>query len=139
MTEPTPLPHRAFFSEHDDGASHLEYWSGFLFIETMCKVQAHEALTAQSLLDTATNCAKGSLISADVYLKELEAYKERRARQMEPTPMLQMIEALRFYADPENWETPSTGFAVQYDPEPDAVGRDKGEKARAVLHKHSLA
>lgn len=41
--------------------------------------------------------------------------------------------ALAFYADPKNWVTPSTGFAVQYDPEPPPVQRDRGARAREAL------
>ena len=41
--------------------------------------------------------------------------------------------ALEFYADKKNWETPSTGFAVQYDPEPSPVKKDNGFMASMVL------
>jgi hypothetical protein len=40
---------------------------------------------------------------------------------------------LRFYATPENWTSPSTGFAHQYDPEPSVIEFDRGQMAREVL------
>lgn len=47
----------------------------------------------------------------------------------------ELIEALRFYADPKNWESPSSGFALQYDPEPSAVRTDWGARARAITER----
>jgi len=41
--------------------------------------------------------------------------------------------ALEFYAEKKNWNSPSTGFSVQYDPEQSAVDKDRGEIARAAL------
>jgi hypothetical protein len=42
--------------------------------------------------------------------------------------------ALRFYADPKNYASPSEGFALQYDPEPSKIKLDnKGNVARAAL------
>jgi|SRR5690242_2381016 len=41
--------------------------------------------------------------------------------------------ALALYAEPRNWHSPSTGFALQYDPEPSPVQRDRGDAARAAL------
>jgi hypothetical protein len=42
-------------------------------------------------------------------------------------------EALQFYADRKNWDSPSHGFALQYDPELAPVKKDLGEKARDAL------
>lgn len=44
-----------------------------------------------------------------------------------------LISALRFYAKPSNWESPSTGFAAQYDPEPSPVDKDRGTMAVMAL------
>ena len=44
-----------------------------------------------------------------------------------------LADALAFYADPNNWRSPSTGFAAQYDPEPSAIQRDGGQRARLAL------
>lgn len=44
-----------------------------------------------------------------------------------------VIEALAFYAEPTNWQSPSSGFALQYDPEPSPINRDRGSKAAAAL------
>jgi hypothetical protein len=41
--------------------------------------------------------------------------------------------ALEFYANQMNYMTPSTGFAIQYDPEPSAVSLDSGHIAREAL------
>jgi len=43
--------------------------------------------------------------------------------------------ALIFYADPTNWESPSTGFNLQYEPEPSPFQKDRGAIARSVLRK----
>jgi hypothetical protein len=45
----------------------------------------------------------------------------------------QQTDALAFYANPDNWRSPSTGFAAQYDPEPSPVDKDQGERARVAL------
>jgi hypothetical protein len=41
--------------------------------------------------------------------------------------------ALRFYADITNWDSPSEGFALQYDPINPAALEDEGAIARAAL------
>lgn len=41
--------------------------------------------------------------------------------------------ALEFYADPENWKSPSTGFGAQYDPEESPIQKDWGQIARRAL------
>lgn len=41
--------------------------------------------------------------------------------------------SLEFYADKNNWQSPSTGFALQYDPVIAPCVLDKGDKARKVL------
>lgn len=40
---------------------------------------------------------------------------------------------LAFYADPDNWVSPSKGFAAQYDPEPSPVHRVRHHRAAAAL------
>ena len=49
------------------------------------------------------------------------------------TELAALREALKFYATPANWMTPSTGFALQYDPEPSPISKDSGQRARAAL------
>lgn len=41
--------------------------------------------------------------------------------------------ALEFYADKNNWQSPSTGFALQYDPVITPCLLDKGDIARKAL------
>ena len=54
------------------------------------------------------------------------AIRERdEARAM----VAELAKALRFYADPENWKSPSTGFALQYDPTPSQI----------MVHRESIA
>lgn len=40
---------------------------------------------------------------------------------------------LRFYGEAKNWQTPSSDFAAQYDPEPSPTDRDRGAQARAAV------
>lgn len=47
--------------------------------------------------------------------------------------LLKQLEVLEFYANEKNWQSPSTGFVAQYDPEPSPIGQDLGAKARAAL------
>lgn len=42
-------------------------------------------------------------------------------------------EVLAFYGDVKNWRSPSTGFALQYDPIPSAIRADNGSRARTAL------
>lgn len=49
--------------------------------------------------------------------------------------MSKHTEALKFYADPNNWQSPSKGFALQYDPEPSPIKKDGGKLARNALKK----
>jgi len=44
------------------------------------------------------------------------------------------LDALAFYAEEKNWESPSSGFALQYDPELSPIKKDRGERARDVLN-----
>jgi len=46
-----------------------------------------------------------------------------------------LFEAVWFYADKENWRSPSKGFAAQYDPEPSPVEKDGGRRAREAMEK----
>lgn len=41
--------------------------------------------------------------------------------------------ALKFYAEADNWQSPSSGFALQYDPQMSPIRKDAGSRARAVL------
>jgi hypothetical protein len=41
--------------------------------------------------------------------------------------------ALEFYATRKNWTSSSSGFALQYDPEPSATEKDRGAIARNAL------
>ena len=41
--------------------------------------------------------------------------------------------ALEFYANPNNWKSTSTGFALQYNPEQSAAEQDAGYLARQAL------
>ena len=43
------------------------------------------------------------------------------------------LDALAFYAEEKNWESPSSGFALQYDPEPSPINNDRGKRARGIL------
>ena len=47
----------------------------------------------------------------------------------------QLIDALMFYANYENWKSPSKGFALQYDPEPSKVNKYRGSVAQTALEK----
>jgi hypothetical protein len=42
-------------------------------------------------------------------------------------------ESLAFYADKNNWQSPSSGFVLQYDPEPSPISKDQGQRASAAL------
>ena len=44
-----------------------------------------------------------------------------------------LITVLMFYAEPENWESPSRGFQLLVDPEPAPVASDGGAAARLLL------
>jgi hypothetical protein len=41
--------------------------------------------------------------------------------------------ALTFYARSANWQSASSGFALQYDPQPSPASQDCGIRARAAL------
>ncbi len=45
----------------------------------------------------------------------------------------QLRKTLEFYRNSNNWKSPSNGFALQYDPEPSPIQKDRGQKARSVL------
>jgi len=42
--------------------------------------------------------------------------------------------ALSFYADPANWKSPSTGFLLQYEPEPSRASQVRYSLAQAALN-----
>lgn len=44
-----------------------------------------------------------------------------------------LTNALQFYADADNWKSPSQGFALQYDRQPSPVEADRGATAQAAL------
>jgi hypothetical protein len=51
--------------------------------------------------------------------------------------MIRLLEAaLEFYADSKNWQSPSSGFALQYDPQSPEVQRDRGRRALLALAKN---
>lgn len=45
----------------------------------------------------------------------------------------ELVDALAFYADSKNWQSPSSGFQAQYDPRPSPVSADHGIRARKAL------
>jgi hypothetical protein len=45
----------------------------------------------------------------------------------------ELLQVLEFYANEKNWQSPSTGFAAQYDPEPSPIDKDMGLMARLAL------
>jgi len=45
----------------------------------------------------------------------------------------ELLQVLEFYANQKNWQSPSTGFAAQYDPEPSPIDKDKGLMARLAI------
>lgn len=48
---------------------------------------------------------------------------------------LELLEnALAFYANKDNWCSPSRGFVAQYDPEPSPMDNDAGSRAKAALY-----
>lgn len=49
----------------------------------------------------------------------------------------ELEEALEFYANDENWRSPSKGFALQYDPVPSAISKDSGHIAKQALKEQS--
>ena len=73
-----------------------------------------------------------SLESVGVMVKttDLAAVLARAARVAE------LEAALEFYADSKNWRSPSSGFALQYDPQPPEVQRDSGRRALLALAKN---
>jgi len=57
-----------FFSEEGPGASHREYWAGFLFMERVARGGLKTQLDIR-------NAAKTSIEAADIFLEELERQK----------------------------------------------------------------
>jgi hypothetical protein len=55
------------------------------------------------------------------------------AARSRPGRVLALEAALAFYANIENWQSPSRGFALQYDPQPSPVSADRGGRALAAL------
>lgn len=45
----------------------------------------------------------------------------------------ELREVLKFYANKDNWLSPSSGFMAQYDPEPSLIQKDRGKKAKEAL------
>lgn len=67
---------------------------------------------------------------ADAYHRvaaECDALREALAENQS------MAQTLQFYADRNNYLSPSTGFAAQYDPAPSEVALDQGRRARDAL------
>ena len=44
-----------------------------------------------------------------------------------------IISVLAFYADEETYKSDSSGFQLQYDPNPAPIEKDRGEKARQLM------
>ena len=53
--------------------------------------------------------------------------------------LVKILNVLSFYGLEKNYDTTSTGFAVQYDPEPSPIEKDHGKKARESIEVVSLA
>ena len=64
---------------------------------------------------------------------DARAYRAGAAASAERIKALEA--ALEFYADSKNWRSPSSGFALQYDPQPPEVQRDSGRRALLALAK----
>lgn len=46
-----------------------------------------------------------------------------------------IIEAIKFYADENNYKSSSTGFVLQYEPVSSPIEMDKGKQARNLIRK----
>jgi hypothetical protein len=62
---------------------------------------------------------------------EAQAYRAGQSASAERIKALE--EELAFYAESKNWQSPSSGFAAQYDPRPSPVREDWGIRARKAL------
>jgi hypothetical protein len=93
----------------------------------------NEAERTRVLLDQADTREK--IAVSDVYDRDniirdlLKKVRDHEARVEE------LEGALAFYATEKNWYSPSSGFALQYDPEPSPIKKDWGTIARATLSK----
>lgn len=67
----------------------------------------------------------------ETYLDRIAALESRLATA--DAELDRLVSALTFYATPANWRSPSTGFAIQYDPEPSPIDRDRGDRARVAV------
>jgi cell division septum initiation protein DivIVA len=67
-----------------------------------------------------TDCA----VTSNSYLSRATAAESRLA---------EATKVIGFYAEQKNWESPSSGFALQYDPTPSKIQTDWGEAARAFI------
>jgi hypothetical protein len=57
----------------------------------------------------------------------------RRAAEAAESRLTEAMRVIGFYAEQKNWESPSSGFALQYDPTPSKIQTDWGETARAFI------
>ncbi len=88
-----------------------------------------------------------ALIQLQERIAELEGEVEGLGKllaQSQPHQHIQRLETalsdargvMEFYVNKSNWRSPSTGFALQYDPIDSPVEADKGQKARDFLTKY---
>lgn len=59
--------------------------------------------------------------------------RDERIKKYYNSGLQQIVKALQFYIDDKNWQTTSAGFGGQYDPDPPAIIRDRGARAKAAL------
>ena len=91
-----------------------------------------EALTRVEELETERN-AGGFVGINSVMNEKLRDANETICEQR--TRVEELEGAVRFYAEEKNWRSPSSGFALQYDPEPSPINKDRGNLARTTLSK----
>lgn len=74
-----------------------------------------------------------SKVGYEYYEDNPELEIEGRILYAAPVDVEGLRKALSFYAEPKNWQSPSTGFALQYEREPSPVEKDRGKLASDAI------
>jgi len=108
---------------------------GSLHIDTRAGLNEPTSMIEEAAdrLESLSQALREAEAERDAAKLEVIAAKPLYSRRQLESRLAEAMKVIGFYAEQKNWQSPSSGFALQYDPTPSKIQTDWGEAARAFI------